>query len=140
MIPAPASARTVFRLRRAISSQFLDGASPVSPVRLAEWNEKVCQCERRVDHLRRDRTECQVTIGGAYQTAARRDFQLSVCGCRMTIWMPAMATSADRTDQRHADLRFSRSTEYRGEVGKHPQKSQAQAAAGRACGMTAASG
>jgi hypothetical protein len=35
--------------------------------------------------------------------------------------LPAMATSADRTDQRNADLRFSRSTEYRGEVGKHPQ-------------------
>jgi hypothetical protein len=35
--------------------------------------------------------------------------------------LPAVATSADGTDSRSADLKFSRSTEYRGDVGKHPQ-------------------
>ena len=35
--------------------------------------------------------------------------------------LPAVATSADRTDSRSADLKFSRGTEYRGDVGKHPQ-------------------
>jgi len=35
--------------------------------------------------------------------------------------LPAIATSADGTDRRSADLKFSRSTQYRGEVGQHPQ-------------------
>jgi hypothetical protein len=35
--------------------------------------------------------------------------------------LPAIATSADRTDSRSADLKFSRDTQYRGEVGQHPQ-------------------
>jgi len=35
--------------------------------------------------------------------------------------LPAIATSADRTDSRSADLKFGRATEYRGDVGKHPQ-------------------
>ena len=35
--------------------------------------------------------------------------------------LPAVATSADGTDSRSAALGFSRSTEYRGDVGKHPQ-------------------
>lgn len=35
--------------------------------------------------------------------------------------LPAVATSADGTDSRSADLKFSRGTEYRGDVGKHPQ-------------------
>ena len=35
--------------------------------------------------------------------------------------LPAVATSADGTDSRGAGLKFSRSTEYRGEVGAHPQ-------------------
>jgi hypothetical protein len=35
--------------------------------------------------------------------------------------LPAAATSADGQDRRHADLRFGRRTEYRGEVGQHPQ-------------------
>jgi uncharacterized protein len=33
----------------------------------------------------------------------------------------AEATSADGDDSRSADLKFSRSTDYRGDVGKHPQ-------------------
>ena len=35
--------------------------------------------------------------------------------------LPATARSSDGTDSRSADLRFSRSTEYQGDVGKHPQ-------------------
>lgn len=35
--------------------------------------------------------------------------------------LPAVATSADGTDSRTAALKFGRSTEYRGDVGQHPQ-------------------
>jgi hypothetical protein len=35
--------------------------------------------------------------------------------------LPAVATSADGDDSRSADLKFSRETEYGGEVGVHPQ-------------------
>lgn len=35
--------------------------------------------------------------------------------------LPAVAVSYDNTDGRAAELRFSRETEYRGEVGEHPQ-------------------
>ena len=35
--------------------------------------------------------------------------------------LPAVAVSADGADARAADLKFSRETEYRGDVGAHPQ-------------------
>jgi hypothetical protein len=35
--------------------------------------------------------------------------------------LPAVAVSADGTDARAAELKFSRSTEYHGDVGQHPQ-------------------
>jgi hypothetical protein len=35
--------------------------------------------------------------------------------------LPAVATSSDGTDSRSAELKFSRSTQYRGEVQQHPQ-------------------
>jgi hypothetical protein len=35
--------------------------------------------------------------------------------------LPAVAISADKTDGRAAELKFSRATEYRGDVGAHPQ-------------------
>ena len=35
--------------------------------------------------------------------------------------LPAVATSADGTDARSADLKFTRATQYRGDVGAHPQ-------------------
>jgi hypothetical protein len=35
--------------------------------------------------------------------------------------MPVVAVSADETDGRAAELKFSRGTEYRGDVGAHPQ-------------------
>lgn len=38
--------------------------------------------------------------------------------------LPAVAVSADGSDSRSAELQFGRSTEYRGDVGKHPQDSK----------------
>ena len=38
-----------------------------------------------------------------------------------------MAVSADKTDGRAAELKFSRGTRYRGEVGAHPQDPQLKA-------------
>ncbi len=35
--------------------------------------------------------------------------------------LPVQATSADQSDSRRAELKFSRATEYHGEVGQHPQ-------------------
>ncbi|HXE42117.1 MAG TPA: hypothetical protein VN516_03745, partial [Candidatus Baltobacteraceae bacterium] len=35
--------------------------------------------------------------------------------------LPAVAVSADGTDARAAELKFTRETEYRGDVGAHPQ-------------------
>jgi hypothetical protein len=35
--------------------------------------------------------------------------------------LPAVAVSADGTDARAADLKFSRQTQYLGDVGTHPQ-------------------
>jgi len=43
--------------------------------------------------------------------------------------LPAAAVSADGTDSRAADLKFSRETEYQGEVGAHPQDSSLKAPA-----------
>lgn len=40
--------------------------------------------------------------------------------------MPIVAISADQTDGRAAELKFSRSTEYRGDVGAHPQEPSLQ--------------
>jgi hypothetical protein len=35
--------------------------------------------------------------------------------------LPAVATSVDGTDSRSADLKFSRNTQYQGDVKAHPQ-------------------
>lgn len=35
--------------------------------------------------------------------------------------LPVQATSADASDSRRAELKFSRATQYRGDVGQHPQ-------------------
>ena len=43
--------------------------------------------------------------------------------------LPAVAVSADKTDARAAELKFSRETEYRGDVGAHPQDPALKAAA-----------
>ena len=41
--------------------------------------------------------------------------------------LPAIATSADGTDSRSAELKFARSTRYKGEVGQHPQDARLKA-------------
>ena len=40
--------------------------------------------------------------------------------------MPIVAISADETDGRAAEMKFSRGTEYRGHVGAHPQDPELQ--------------
>ena len=66
--------------------------------------------------------DATVTIGGR-EIKLRRDGSFSY---RFALPdgqypLPAVATSADGTDARWADLHFSRSTSYGGEVGVHPQ-------------------
>lgn len=63
-----------------------------------------------------------VTIGGR-QIKLRADGTFS---CRFSLpdgrfELPVVAVSADGTDGRAADLKFSRETEYLGDVGTHPQ-------------------
>jgi len=41
--------------------------------------------------------------------------------------LPIMATSPDRVEARSADLAFRRASEYRGEVGRHPQDERLKA-------------
>jgi hypothetical protein len=66
--------------------------------------------------------DAQVTIGGR-EIKLRPDGSFSF---RFALpdgeyELPAVAISADRTDGRAAELKFSRETEYRGDVGAHPQ-------------------
>jgi hypothetical protein len=69
--------------------------------------------------------DAQVTIGGRV-IKLRPD---GTFGYRFALpdgeyELPAVAISADKTDGRAAELKFGRSTEYRGEVGAHPQDPQ----------------
>ncbi|MGO8836466.1 MAG: DUF4912 domain-containing protein [Limisphaerales bacterium] len=64
----------------------------------------------------------KVTLGG-HEIKLRSDGSFS---CRFALPdgkydLPAVAVSADGTDGRAADLKFSRQTEYLGDVGTHPQ-------------------
>ena len=66
--------------------------------------------------------DAKVTLGG-HQIKLRPDGSFSY---RFALPdgkydMPAVAVSADGTDARAAELRFSRATEYLGDVGMHPQ-------------------
>jgi hypothetical protein len=66
--------------------------------------------------------DAKVTLGG-HQIKLRPDGSFSY---RFALPdgnydMPAVAVSADGTDARAAELKFSRSTEYLGDVGAHPQ-------------------
>jgi hypothetical protein len=64
----------------------------------------------------------RVTLGG-HEIKLRADgtfsFRFSLPDGKYDL--PAVAVSADGTDARAAELRFSRETEYRGDVGAHPQ-------------------
>lgn len=66
--------------------------------------------------------DAKVTIGG-HQIKLRQDgsFSFRFALPDGNYDLPAMAISSDGTDSRAADLKFSRNTQYMGEVGAHPQ-------------------
>jgi hypothetical protein len=66
--------------------------------------------------------DAEVTIGGrAIRLRPDGSFSYRFALPDGNYNLPAVATSADGTDSRAAGLKFSRSTEFRGEVGAHPQ-------------------
>jgi hypothetical protein len=66
--------------------------------------------------------DAKVTIGG-HQIKLRSDgsFSFRFALPDGNYDLPALAISADGTDSRAADLKFSRNTQYMGDVGAHPQ-------------------
>jgi len=69
--------------------------------------------------------DAQVTIGGRpIKLRADGTFSYRFALPDGNYELPAVATSADGTDQRAAALAFQRSTEYSGEVRQHPQDPQ----------------
>ena len=66
--------------------------------------------------------DAKVTIGGR-EIKLRQDgtFSFRFILPDGDFQLPAIATSADGDDSRVADLKFRRKTDYRGEVGAHPQ-------------------
>jgi hypothetical protein len=66
--------------------------------------------------------DAKVTIGG-HQIKLRSDgsFSFRFALPDGNYDLPAVAVSADGTDSRAADLKFSRNTQYMGDVGAHPQ-------------------
>ena len=66
--------------------------------------------------------DAAVTIGGR-KIKLRRDgtFSFRFALPDGNYDLPVQATSADASDSRRAELKFSRATQYRGEVGTHPQ-------------------
>jgi hypothetical protein len=71
--------------------------------------------------------DAQVTIGGrVIRLRSDGTFSYRFALPDGNYDLPAVAISADRTDGRAAELAFSRSTEYRGDVGTHPQDPQLQ--------------
>jgi hypothetical protein len=66
--------------------------------------------------------DAKVTIGG-HQIKLRPDgsFSFRFALPDGNYDLPAVAVSSDGTDSRAADLKFSRNTQYMGEVGAHPQ-------------------
>jgi hypothetical protein len=66
--------------------------------------------------------DARVTIGGrAIKLRPDGTFSFRFALPDGAYELPAVAVSADETDGRAAELKFSRRTEYRGEVGAHPQ-------------------
>jgi hypothetical protein len=72
--------------------------------------------------------DANVTIGGR-KIQLRRDgtFSFRFALPDGNYDLPVQATSADASDSRRAELKFSRATQYRGEVGKHPQDAKLKA-------------
>jgi hypothetical protein len=66
--------------------------------------------------------DAEVTIGGRViklRSDGTFSYRFSLPDGRYDL--PAVAVSSDKHEQRSAALRFSRGTEYRGDVGQHPQ-------------------
>ena len=72
--------------------------------------------------------DADVTIGGR-KIQLRRDgtFSFRFALPDGNYDLPVQATSADASDSRRAELNFSRATQYRGEVGQHPQDAKLKA-------------
>ena len=72
--------------------------------------------------------DANVTIGGR-KIQLRRDgtFSFRFALPDGNYDLPVQATSADASDSRRAELKFSRATQYRGDVGKHPQDAKLKA-------------
>jgi hypothetical protein len=71
--------------------------------------------------------DAQVTIGGrVIRLRSDGTFSYRFALPDGKYELPAVAISADRTDGRAAELAFSRNTEYRGDVGTHPQDPRLQ--------------
>ena len=71
--------------------------------------------------------DAKVTIGGrAIQLRPDGTFSYRLALPDGSYQLPAVARSADGEDSRLAALEFSRSTQYRGEVGAHPQDAALQ--------------
>jgi hypothetical protein len=69
--------------------------------------------------------DAQVTIGGrVIKLRSDGTFSYRFALPDGAYELPAIAVSADQSDGRAAELKFSRNTEYRGEVGAHPQDPQ----------------
>ncbi len=69
--------------------------------------------------------DAQVTIGGrVIRLRSDGTFSYRFALPDGNYELPAVAISSDQTDGRAAELRFVRSTEYRGDVGEHPQDPQ----------------
>ncbi len=69
--------------------------------------------------------DATVTVGGrAIKLRADGSFSYHFALPDGGFELPIVAISADQTDARAAELKFSRATEYRGDVGAHPQDAQ----------------
>src|SRR5581483_3883667 len=69
--------------------------------------------------------DAQVTIGGrSIKLRPDGTFSFRFALPDEQYELPAVAVSSDQTDARAAELKFSRDTEYRGDVGAHPQDPQ----------------
>ncbi|MDB6018760.1 MAG: hypothetical protein JWR19_3249 [Pedosphaera sp.] len=72
--------------------------------------------------------DAQVTIGGrVIKLRSDGTFSYRFALPDGDYELPAVAVSADQTDARAAELKFVRETEYRGDVGTHPQDPQLKA-------------
>jgi hypothetical protein len=72
--------------------------------------------------------DAQVTIGGrTIKLRSDGSFSYRFALPDGEYELPAVAVSSDKSDARAAELKFGRATEYRGDVGTHPQDPQLKA-------------